>query len=227
MLPHNIFQRRFDSALQLGRLFYLSVRYILSAVRRPPSTPFAILGWLQSEPRSGYDIRRETADALGHFWSESYGQIYPALRSLAAKGHVRRRTEKRAGRRARIVYSITAKGREALRRWALVPPRATPPRNELLLKLYFGGQESASAHAAWLRRLANDETSRLNRVRRLRQQVVLGQIDRPNPRLWMITLEHEERVAEARVAWCRKTLGLYAMIADARGAGAEPEGEEE
>ena len=196
-------------------------------MRRPPSTPFAILGLLQSGPRSGYDIRRETAEGLGHFWSESYGQIYPALRSLAAKGHVRRKTERQAGRRARIVYSITPKGREALRRWTLVPARVAPPRNELLLKLYFGGQESASAHAAWLRRLANDETTRLNRVRRLRQQVVLGQIDRPSPRLWMITLEHEERLAEARLAWCRKTLGLYALFADARGNVPPPEGDEE
>jgi DNA-binding PadR family transcriptional regulator len=182
---------------------------------------------LQSEPRSGYDIRRETAEGLGHFWSESYGQIYPALRSLTAKGHVRRRTERGTGRRARIVYSITSKGRLALRRWTLLPSRATPPRNELLLKLYFGGQEAASAHAAWLRRLANDETDRLNRVRRLRQQVVLGQIDRPSPRLWLITLEHEERMAEARVAWCRKTLGLYAMFAEARAKTAPSEGEEE
>jgi len=196
-------------------------------VRKPPSTPFAILGLLQSEPRSGYDIRRETAEGLGHFWSESYGQIYPALRSLTAKGHVRRRTERGTGRRARIVYSITSKGRLALRRWTLLPSRATPPRNELLLKLYFGGQEAASAHAAWLRRLANDETDRLNRVRRLRQQVVLGQIDRPSPRLWLITLEHEERMAEARVAWYRKTLGLYAMFAEARAKTAPSEGEEE
>jgi len=196
-------------------------------MRRPPSTPFAILGLLQTEPRSGYDIRREAATGLGHFWSESYGQIYPALRSLAAKGHVRRRPERRTGQRARIVYSITPKGREALRRWTLLPPRPSPPRNELLLKLYFGRQESASAHAAWLRRLANDETDRLHRLRRLRQQLVLGQIDRPNPRLWMITLEHEERMAEARVAWCRKTLGLYAMFAEPRGRAAESEGEEE
>jgi DNA-binding PadR family transcriptional regulator len=182
---------------------------------------------LQSAPLSGYDIRRETSAGLGHFWSESYGQIYPALRSLAARGHVRRRSEKRTGRRARIVYSITPKGRETLRRWTLVAPRVAPARNELLLKLYFGRQDSASAHAAWLRRLANEETERLNRLRRLRQQLVLGQIDRPNPRLWMITLEHEERLAEARVAWCRKTLGLYAMLVDSRGKSPSPEGEEE
>lgn len=196
-------------------------------MRKPPSTPFAILGLLESEPRSGYDIRRETSTGLGHFWSESYGQIYPALRSLTAKGLVRRRTERRTGRRARIVYSITSRGREALRRWTLLPPRVVPQRNELLLKLYFGGQEAASAHAAWLRRLAKDETDRLNRVRRLRQQVVLGQIDRPSPRLWLITLEHEERMAEARIAWCRKTLGLYAMFAEARAKAAPSEGEEE
>ncbi|WP_431606966.1 PadR family transcriptional regulator [Paenibacillus thiaminolyticus] len=38
-------------------------------------------------PRSGYDIRKQFQASLRHFWSESYGQIYPALKELLWQGY--------------------------------------------------------------------------------------------------------------------------------------------
>jgi PadR family transcriptional regulator AphA len=31
---------------------------------------------------SGYDIRKTVQESIRFFWSESYGQIYPALKRL-------------------------------------------------------------------------------------------------------------------------------------------------
>ena len=110
-------------------------------MNRRRSTPYAILGLLSVEPMSGYDIRKAAAESVGHFWSESFGQIYPALRELTRAGLVRRRTERQAGP-DRHVHEITARGRATLARWLLEPPRVTPVRSELLLKLFFGGRAS-------------------------------------------------------------------------------------
>ncbi|HEY3155376.1 MAG TPA: PadR family transcriptional regulator, partial [Candidatus Eisenbacteria bacterium] len=68
---------------------------------RTRSTPYAILGMLSFAPMSGYDIRKEAASSIGYFWSESYGQIYPALRELQARGLAKRRADRRAGHRDR------------------------------------------------------------------------------------------------------------------------------
>jgi len=78
---------------------------------RARSTPYAVLGMLSLAPMSGYDIRKESEQSIGYFWSESYGQIYPALRELKAEGLIRRRPGKSGGNRDRQVYEITERGR--------------------------------------------------------------------------------------------------------------------
>jgi hypothetical protein len=35
---------------------------------------------------SGYEIHKAIEDNFGSFWGESYGQIYPTLKRLAAEG---------------------------------------------------------------------------------------------------------------------------------------------
>ena len=45
-----------------------------------------LLGLLTIEPMSGYDLGQTIRASVGHFWNESYGQIYPNLKKLAAAG---------------------------------------------------------------------------------------------------------------------------------------------
>ncbi|MBI2681690.1 MAG: PadR family transcriptional regulator, partial [Acidobacteriales bacterium] len=99
------------------------------------STPFAILALLTLKPMSGYELKKLMQGSIAHFWTESYGQIYPALRKLASECLAQRKTERSSGKPERQVYRITTKGRTVLRRWLESEPRVQPPRSELLLKL--------------------------------------------------------------------------------------------
>ncbi|PYI52519.1 PadR family transcriptional regulator [Paenibacillus flagellatus] len=47
---------------------------------------YALLGLLAFGPHSGYDVKRRIEQQLSHFWSESYGQIYPNLKKLVEEG---------------------------------------------------------------------------------------------------------------------------------------------
>ena len=88
--------------------------------KRTSSATEALLGLLSIEPMSGYDLGLAVRASIGHFWNESYGQIYPNLKSLAADGCVARKTEKQEGRPDRQIYSITKKGVSGLRHgWRL------------------------------------------------------------------------------------------------------------
>jgi len=52
-------------------------------------TAYTILGMLSIEPNlsaSGYEIRKAIESTVGYFWGESFGQIYPTLKRLAAEG---------------------------------------------------------------------------------------------------------------------------------------------
>ncbi len=62
------------------------------------ATPNALLGLLSLGPMSGYDIRQLISQSIGYFWSESYGQIYPGLKRLAAAGLVEKKTQRQKGK---------------------------------------------------------------------------------------------------------------------------------
>jgi DNA-binding PadR family transcriptional regulator len=86
----------------------------------------AVLGVLHEAPMHGYEVRKLLNSRLGAFRALSYGTLYPALKGLLAKRWIRELGESDAGaaplgnpltgalsgRRARIVYEITAEGKE-------------------------------------------------------------------------------------------------------------------
>jgi DNA-binding PadR family transcriptional regulator len=102
---------------------------------RSSQTQMAVLGALSLEPMTAYALREAIRDVLGHFWSESFGQIYPTLHALEEEGHVRRS----GGARARSsVFEITESGTARLVELLIEPVQQTPARNGLLLRLFFG-----------------------------------------------------------------------------------------
>src|ERR1700710_583796 len=102
------------------------------------NTDYALLGMLSVEPMSGYQIRQEIADSIAYFWTESYGQIYPALKRLAARKLIApARLDTVKSGKGRI-FSLTGQGKTALTEWLAQEPEPQPPRNQLLLKLFFG-----------------------------------------------------------------------------------------
>src|SRR5690242_10382811 len=147
---------------------------------RARSTPYAVLGMLSLAPMSGYDIRKESEQSIGYFWSESYGQIYPALRDLKAQGLIRRRPGPRGGGRDRHVYEITERGREALAAWRAEPPRDMPLRNELLLKLFFGRAGEDGHETEWIDRRLTQELTALREFARIREVIQREQRDHPS-----------------------------------------------
>ncbi len=81
----------------------------------------AILGILADSPLHGYELRKRLNMVLGSFRALSYGSLYPALRSLEQRALIAGTETKDAppqhalsGRRSRIVYELTAHGKEHL-----------------------------------------------------------------------------------------------------------------
>src|SRR4051794_1008770 len=84
---------------------------------------FAILGLLQQSPMHGYELRKELAQLLGGLRSISFGSLYPALKRLHAAGLITTaQPDPKAllpadappltGRRGKVVYTITAEGKD-------------------------------------------------------------------------------------------------------------------
>lgn len=84
--------------------------------RRSALLELAILGLLHDTPMHGYELRKRLNAALGAFRALSYGTLYPCLRTLLEKGWIAEAPQSSPGtvgsKRARIVYELTAEGKE-------------------------------------------------------------------------------------------------------------------
>lgn len=84
--------------------------------KRPGVLELAILGILHEGPMHGYELRKRCNAVLGSFRAFSYGSLYPCLKSLLAAGWIAEDhsdpAAPGAGKRSRIVYGLTADGKE-------------------------------------------------------------------------------------------------------------------
>jgi PadR family transcriptional regulator AphA len=171
------------------------------------TTPNALLGLLSWGPMSGYDIRQLISRSIGHFWSESYGQIYPGLKRLAAAGLAEKKTQRQKGRPDRNLYSLTAAGRRQLQQWLKLPvTEKEVPRNEMLLKLFFGVNASPSVSrehvAAYLESHQKELELYASMAKTLRKEAA----DDPQLPFWLMTLNFGRHENAAMVKWCKETL---------------------
>lgn len=101
------------------------------------SLKYALLGFLSTEPASGFDLAREFGESMGWFWYASHSQIYPELRRLEAQGLVTSTPEPgRPGREKRI-YHLTEEGDKQLQEWLEQPTDYAPVRDIERVKLLF------------------------------------------------------------------------------------------
>jgi PadR family transcriptional regulator AphA len=175
-----------------------------------------LLGVLAIEPMSGYDLGLTIRQSAGHFWNESYGQIYPNLKKLASEGFVSRQTERQKGKPDRHVYSITDKGRERLKKWLAVPPQPEIPRNELLLKLFFGPQVPTEILIGYVERMANECRDLLELLERAEREEIDKNQHYPGAPYWKMAAHFGQMEMRAHLRWAEETLAELKKLARKR-----------
>ncbi len=83
----------------------------------------AVLGLLHEAPLHGYELRQRLKATLGTFRAFSYGSLYPTLRRMREQGWIAEDdgdaivvagAPALTGRRGKVVYKLTAEGKERL-----------------------------------------------------------------------------------------------------------------
>jgi DNA-binding PadR family transcriptional regulator len=171
---------------------------------------FAILGLLHQSPLHGYELRKQLNNVLGSFRAFSYGSLYPCLKDMLRHGlivedHARppsaAGTAGTAGRRSKIVYKLTADGKEHFQDLlADSGPTAWDDEN-FGVHLAFFGQTAADVRM----RILEGRRSRLEeRVDTLKQSVA-----RTRERVDAYTLElqrHGLESVEREVRWLNELI---------------------
>lgn len=174
---------------------------------------FALLGLLHEGPAHGYELRRRLGEALGAFRALSYGTLYPALTALLDRGliaqsgvaappagHGSARSagggSMRTAGRNRIVYEITAAGKEAFDEAARRIDAAAYDDDGFGVRLAFFGRTEADVRL----RILEGRRSRVEE----QLETVRSNATRNRERMdsWTSALQrHGEESTEREVRW--------------------------
>jgi len=175
---------------------------------------FAILGLLHESSMHGYELRKQLTTKIGAFRAAiSYGSLYPTLRRLQAAGFISEAAEPApgppnpeapilAGRRGRIVYTITAEGKERFQELL----GSTGPET-------YDTDDSFGVHFAFFSRADQDTRLRILEGRRRRveerREGLREVLSRAAERLDAYTLElqrHGLDACEREVRWLEELI---------------------
>jgi PadR family transcriptional regulator, regulatory protein AphA len=160
-------------------------------------TSYVVLGLVeQAGEATPYDLKQIVAATVGGFFSIPHSQLYAEPERLAKAGYLRERREQTGRRRKH--YTVTQKGRTALKEWLRTPTEELYElRDPGLLKLAFGGDPQTLARA----QLAAHE-ERLDELRRLATTLEVAGAS-----------EEQILVAEAGIGHSREYVRFWRKIA--------------
>lgn len=177
------------------------------ATKRAETLELAVLGLLNESPMHGYELRKRVTGLLGWGRVLSYGSLYPCLKQMQRDGLL---TEDitaedpalaRAGRRGKIVYKLTADGKE---RFATLVSAAGPSAWE---------DDNFGVHFAFFGSTSSENRLRILEGRRSRLEErlegVRTSLARSRERLDSYTLElqrHGMESAEREVRWLNELI---------------------
>jgi len=185
------------------------------------TTSYALLGLLNIRPWTTYELAKQVQRSLGWFWPRAERKLYEEPKRLVEYGLATAASES-TGKRPRTVYSITADGRKALRRWLDAAPAEPSLEFEALVKVFFADGGSLAQLRSTLDHVERDATAR--------RDVLRGMIDARSSETnyefatrWPINalsmrfqLDHNElQIRWAR--WAREQIATWRSPKDAAG----------
>ena len=170
-------------------------------------TTYAILGLLNHEDLTGYDIKKRVDVSLGFFWNAGFGQIYPTLKVMVEMKFVTK-NEKIENGRNKIVYSITEEGRAELKKWLLAPSEKEYVKYEILLKLFFGSMLEVKENINMIDEFKTRNMEGLNVLRMYKSELSNILNTDKDHLYYYLTVLFGEKVYKAYMEWADEAIQL-------------------
>jgi PadR family transcriptional regulator, regulatory protein AphA len=175
------------------------------------SLDYAILGFLNYLPLSGYDLKKMFDTSVQHFWPADQSQIYRTLARLTEQGFVDMEVIHQEEHPDRKVYSITQSGKSQLQTWLKSMPPPKPDHSSALIQVFFCGQLSNQEILSKFEGMAA-----MMRIVLERYQQIPDQLDEYNqmvnsPRetyFWLLTLDLGLRSIRANLEWAENVIEM-------------------
>ena len=126
---------------------------------------YAILGLLDQNPMSGYDLSAKFGEALNEFWSAKHSQIYPELKRLTDEGLVEYHIEISGQVLERKVYTITPTGKQDFLKWLESEETIeSTPKDVFRLRMFFSSELSVNKRCSLIQHELDQHLRRLQHL---------------------------------------------------------------
>jgi len=170
------------------------------------SLRYALLGFLNLGPMTGYDLKKQLDRSTQNFWHAGLNQIYPTLKKMEDEGWITSGVEPQEARPDRVVYQMSETGRQEMLEWLAEPQsELASGRHPGLLKLFFAGYLERDQALAQLR--AQLELHRAQLAAHEETRAMIAAVAAEEPRLeraavfWELLRDLGERNERMYVDW--------------------------
>ncbi|VBB07263.1 transcription regulator padr n-terminal [Lucifera butyrica] len=167
---------------------------------------YAILGLIDKQKVTGYDLTKIFNDSIADFWSANQSQIYPELKKLVQAGLIQYKVVIQGEVLEKKLYSITQKGKEVLKQWVLEEEPPLPQNKDIFkLRIYFAEHLS---NEELLRKFKDRQEECNHLLKRYRKKVAEYQdVQIPPEKLGdFILLKGAIRQLESQITWIDESL---------------------
>jgi len=168
---------------------------------------YALLGLLQYNPSTGYDLKQFMDTSTSNFWHAKLSQIYVTLKALEKDGLLTSDVQEQASRPDRRVYTLTEQGTQALDNWLGDTNVELPQlKDPFLLKLFFCARVDKETLLTQLK-LQRDLHQKLLNEYKTETKATIQNVRENVPQLkndalfWGLTLRSGELIEEATIRW--------------------------
>lgn len=173
------------------------------------SLDFALLGFLNYHPYTGYDLKKIFDTSVRHFWPADQSQIYRTLARLTEQGLAEMEKVPQQDRPDRKVYHITEAGRAELLKFLAGSPPMGEPRSAPLIQIFFAGQLGDEEILAKFEGFAAMMRAILSQYDQVPGMLGPFQEEITSPRehfFWLLTLENGIRNMRANLEWAESVI---------------------
>lgn len=174
-----------------------------------------LLGFLNYQPMTGYDLKRLVDGSTAHFWHAYHSQIYTTLRKMEQEGLVTSVIDDRDEKLERRIYQITEQGKSELKQWLAQPLTELPPGKDILLvRLFFSGSRDLDSVLDELRFQRQLHQQQLELYQQIKPEEYAATFEPTGDRIdfdreakfWRMTLENGRAYEKMYLKWLDETI---------------------
>ena len=174
------------------------------------SLPHALLGLINYQPSTGYDLKNKFQKSIHFFWNAALPHIYRSLKQMENQGWIASNIEQQSGKPNRKVYRITGEGKKELLHWLAEPPEELEMRHTLLVKVFFGRQLPLERLAEHLKNWREYNVKLLKQYETVAMPIIQRQSEKScyaeDSNYWGLSLDYGIRHARMVIDWCDQAL---------------------